>query len=178
MGWITFTNYDGTFERVQNLSYIADISCSAHQSFPIYTIKIFNKRIYVVNTPDLAKLVEQNTKSLSFMPLEIAVSERLLQIGKPEMRKISEDMQRDGGLSGYMKELHNTHQKLLSPGPALNMMRDEGTKELFRFLDDTEDGTIGLFSWNRHIFTMASAKAVWGRQNPFVYKPELEDSFW
>ena len=131
-----------------------------------------------MNTPELAKAVEQQTKSLSFMPLEVAVSKRILQIGKSEMEMIVQDMQLDNGQSGYMKALHNTHQKLLSPGPALNMMRDEGTRELFSFLNNTKDGAIDLFSWNRHIFTMASAKAVWGQNNPFVSEPGLEESFW
>ena len=126
----------------------------------------------------MAKAVEQQTKSLSFMPLEIAVSERILQIGKPEMQRIDEDMRHSNGQSGYMKDLHNTHQKLLSPGPALNMMKDEGMAGLSGFLDDTKDGVIDLFSWCRHIFTLASARAVWGKRNPFVYRPELEDAFW
>ena len=78
------------------------------------------------------------------MPLEVAVAKRLLQIGKPEMEKIVQDMQQDNGQSGYMKALHNTHQKLLRRGPALNTMRDEGIRELFSFLNNPKDGAIDL----------------------------------
>ena len=111
-----------------------------------------------------------------------AVSERLLQIGKTDMEIVKDNMNRERGNFGYMRDLHNTHHKFLSPGVSLNHIRNEALMEISRFLNDTDGSSSGivvdLYAWNRHIFTQSSASAVWGRRNPFKIQPELEDAFW
>lgn len=112
------------------------------------------------------------------MPLEVAVSKRILKIGKDEMAKVHDAMSFDNGQSGYMKQIHNTHLKMLSPGVAMNSMRDNGLKQIALSLDETQDGDVDLFSWTRHLLTMTCVTAVWGEENRFSKDPEIEGAFW
>ena len=112
------------------------------------------------------------------MPLEIAVSERILRIGKDDMARIHDAMSFDNGQSGYMRELHNIHHETLNLGSVLNSMRDNGFKEIASSLNSMQDENVDLFSWTRHVLTTTCTTAVWGRENPFREDPELEDAFW
>lgn len=151
---------------------------SAFPALPIYTLRLANQRVYVVNTPEFSKIIERNTKTLSFMPLEIAVSERILRIGKEDMAKIHNAMSFDHGQSGYMRELHNIHHEMLNLGSVVNSMRDNGFKEIASSLNCTQEADVDLYSWTRHILTTTCTTAVWGRGNPFREDQELEDAFW
>lgn len=151
---------------------------SAFPALPIYTLRLATHRVYVVNTPEFSKVIERNTKNLSFMPLEIAVSKRILRIGKDDMARIHAAMSFDNGQSGYMRQLHNIHHKMLNLGSVMNSMRDNGFKEIVSSLNSMQDEDVDLFSWTRHILTTTSTTAVWGRENPFRKDPELEDAFW
>ncbi len=126
----------------------------------MYTLRFGAQRVYVVNTSGCSKAIERNTKALSFMPLEVAVSKRILKIGKDEMAKVHDAMSFDNGQSGYMKQIHNTHHKMLSPGVVMNSMRDNGLKQIALSLDETQDGDVDLFSWTRHLLTMTCVTAV------------------
>ena len=112
------------------------------------------------------------------MPLEIAVSERILRVGNGDMAKIHEAMSFDNGQSGYMRQLHNIHHEMLNLGSIVNSMRDNGFREIASFLASMQDGDVDLFGWTRHFLTTTSTTAVWGRKNPFREDRELEDAFW
>lgn len=167
---------------IRSRSFELIVLSSARAPLPIYTLNIFSSKIYVVTLPELITAVQRNTKSMSFTPLVAAVSERLLQVDKKDMVIVKDNMNRERGNFGYMRDLHNTHHKLLSPGASLNRMRDEALREISHFLNETDRDSSGvvvdLYAWNRHVFTQSSASAVWGQMNPFKVQPELEDAFW
>ena len=112
------------------------------------------------------------------MPLEIAVSERILRIGKADTARIHDAMSFDNGQSGYMRQLHNLHHEMLNLGIFVNSMRDNGFKEIASYLSSMQDEDVDLFSWTRHVLTTTCTTAVWGQKNPFREDQELEDAFW
>ena len=150
----------------------------AFPALPIYTLRLATQKVYVVNTPELSKVIERNTKTLSFMPLEIAVSERILRIGKGDIARIRDAMSFDNGQSGYMRQLHNIHHEMLNVGSVVNSMRDNGFREIASYLSSMQDKNVDLFRWTRHVLTTTCTTAVWGRKNPFLEDRELEDAFW
>lgn len=151
---------------------------SANPALPISTLRLATQKIYVVNTPEFSKVIERNTKTLSFMPLEIAVSERFLKIGNGDKAKIHEAMSLDHGQSGYMKDIHNTHHRMLNLGSVLNSMRDKGFEEIASSLNSVQDEDVDLYDWTQKILTATCTTAVWGLESPFRENVELVNDFW
>ena len=87
-------------------------------------------------------------------------------------------MSLDHGQSGYMRDLHNTHHRMLNLGSVLNRMRDNGFEEIALSLNSVQDEDVDLYDWTRQILTTTCTTAVWGRGIPLRANAELVNDFW
>ena len=87
-------------------------------------------------------------------------------------------MSLDHGQSGYMRDIHNTHHRMLKLGSVLNRMRDNGFEEIALSLNSVQDENVDLYDWTRKILTTTCTTAVWGLESPFRENAELVNDFW
>lgn len=143
-----------------------------------------------MNDPAVAASV-QRTKTLSFNPIIPNVTQRVLGFDDTTAGIIAKGIDRDGssGPRGFYPEMHDMVYGLLSPGDALNDLTLSAVKEFATELDayvkvlkTPEFSKAGkdedLLLWVRHIVTVATARFVYGPDNPVARIPQLEDAFW
>ncbi|KAG0649367.1 Cytochrome P450 monooxygenase [Hyphodiscus hymeniophilus] len=146
------------------------------QSWPIFTLKIFGSRIYVITSPELVQAVFRNSKSLSFEPIAFKGSQRILQMGKEEIEKLGASP--DFKHADYMDKINKGMHASLQPGAPLFEMNSRALNRFAVFLNeiDTTEKQINLYTWVRDHFTLASADAMYGEENPIAEDLSLIDS--
>ena len=126
--------------------------------------------------------VQRNTKTLSFVPLEAVITERLVRASKRSMAIVWENLYGEQGDWGLIVEVNKATHAAMTPGPDLSRMSYASTRKFFEALDGLDGSEAGqvmdLYTWVRHTMTMAGTEAMYGPQNPFTAHPGLEDSFW
>jgi len=161
---------------LENLSAIYDL--------PIYTLRTFTTRVYVVNSPELVIAVQRNAKNISFTPFVVAMLPRLFDVSRRDIDIASRNHDEEDGHWGFMSDVHRSTYSVLGPGVDLdNMVRSllENMMIHFEELSNSPGGeavTIDLFSWVRRTITAASTSAVYGPENPFTCQQGLETAFW
>ncbi|KAF3063880.1 Cholesterol 7-alpha-monooxygenase [Daldinia childiae] len=138
----------------------------------IYTLPIFNAKIYVSNSLRLVPLIQKASKTLSFRPFH-----------KTSIQKISGCSAAganlfDGSLTDdYDRILRTT----LAPGPWLDeqnlRMGHSSAAQIDAMIKDGEEKKILLLEWARHIIVQASSCGIFGQEHPFL-DPEVEKAFW
>jgi hypothetical protein len=153
---------------------------SAKHHLPIYALNVLSQKIYVVNSPDLIAAVQRNTKSLSFGPLIIEVSRRMLNVPNETAAQIAKNQFGDESGYSYMLELHNAQYGVLAPGQPLDQMNVDVLSRMLPFINDIKNNEepISLLPFLRHIFTIAGAYALLGPSSPFENNPDLEKAMW
>lgn len=133
-------------------------------SHPIFTLKIFNSRIYVVRSPEYVALTFRESKSLTFDPFTIAFLKNALN-GPPSVVETFET-------STYLTELHTQMYSALSIGPDLIESNARVLNVLSRYLTPQETN---LYAFLREAYTIASGETLYGPDNPV---PGLIDEIW
>lgn len=93
---------------------------SAGYELPIYTLRVFTRRIYVVNSPELVVAVQRNAKNISFTPFVIAMLPRLFNVSGQDIRIASREPDKLGEC--YMSDVHSSTYTILAPGKELDSM--------------------------------------------------------
>lgn len=157
-------------------SALTDICPRARQEWPILTLKIFTARIYVVTSGELVQAVFRNSKSFSFQPIANEGSERVFAVPKPIMKKFlqHDDESKDTLLVKTTKGMHTS----LNHGLQILEMNSRALHTFAGILSKfgSEPKEIALHHWVRDSFTLASAAAVYGSDNPIAKDHSLIQS--
>ena len=137
---------------------------SSNNTHPIFTLKIFNTRIYVVRSPEYLALTMRESKTLVFDPFTIEFAAKALN-GPPSLIDIFKN-------STYLAEIHTQMYSALSIGPELNKSNARILNALSRFLIPQETN---LYAFLRESYTIASGETLYGPENPV---PGLIDEIW
>ena len=154
---------------------------SASYKYPIFTLPTIGVRTYVVTTPDLASVVQRQSKSYSFYSFVVDITQRILGLDEETMRIVRRNADGFEGHHGLMPELHTATTKSLRPGPELDAVSKIQMDAFTGILGDTmatEECTTGLLSWLSNAFALSNARAIYGPQNIFAAHPELIPDFW
>lgn len=156
---------------------------SNETNLPIFSLQTFNKKTYIVKSPDLIAAVDRASKTLTFYPFISMISPKLFDVGKRPMSIINQNIDLKEGKWGLCYETSHGMHAAMAPGPDLDRMNET---MLTMFLPGVNalaaargQGTeLELFQWIRKAFSLASTEAIYGPGNPFVKQPELTDCFW
>lgn len=149
---------------------------SARESLPIYGLKLFMAKIYVVNSLSLIKAVHRNSKTISFTPFIKLAGERLSGLNKEALEKFDkvEDQ------LGYSLDVVKAIEPALHPdrdGGDLNLVMLTHLKDVLDEASIAGNDSQDLLAWAKHAMTQASTRAVYGPLNPFLDQ-DVEDAFW
>ncbi|KAE9364047.1 cytochrome P450 [Stipitochalara longipes BDJ] len=131
---------------------------------PIFTLKIFNSRIYVIRSPAHVALVFRETKTLSFDVFTTMFIKHALD-GPQHVIDVFEN-------TTYLPELHVQMYGALAPGPDLTDSNLRVLNVLSRYLVPQ---TTNLYALLREAYTIAMGESFYGPNNPV---PELVDEIW
>lgn len=141
----------------------------------MYTIGLFNFKIYVCNSRRLMPIIQRNAKTISFAPIHNYVTKTYSDIDHPNYDRDADELNH---------EMSSLSRAALSPGPSLDAQNLRMAADVMEQLDDlaAEVGDKGpkdvkLLTWIRHLIVQASAAGVWGEQHPFL-DPTVEQGFW
>ncbi|KAH6893370.1 cytochrome P450 [Thelonectria olida] len=141
----------------------------------IYTIPIFNTKLYIANTQRLIPLIQKASKTLSFRPF-IQTSTKIMGDASDETYDLF------GG--ALLETFSNAMRSSLAPGPHLdeqNMrMGRRALVEIDSLVEPTNGAAskqISLLQWTRHAIVQASSCGVFGQEHPFC-DPKVEEAFW
>ncbi|KAL3421063.1 hypothetical protein PVAG01_07508 [Phlyctema vagabunda] len=168
LGFISYRG--GYFERTK-----------ARTCLPNYTMRIFSIPTYVISSPRLVSAVQRNNQTLKFDPLIVAVSDRVLKIPKSDLKKMEDSKVPGATDSEFSKDLRHIHHRIFGLGSALNAIQDQILSSISTFLTPDllpQNSEVDLYTWNQHILTMSASRAIWGMENPFENRPDLEHAFW
>lgn len=140
----------------------------------MYTLGVFNLKVYVCNTRRLFPAIQRQAKTLSFRPFS-----------QMAVKKYSDCSDRTFDLQGgWMgEEEHSATRVALAPGPGLddqNLRMGNETLDQFENLAKGTEGdgkTIWLLEWVREVIMQASSTGVFGANHPFR-DPKVGASFW
>ncbi|KAH8655085.1 cytochrome P450 [Tricladium varicosporioides] len=150
---------------------------SERYSGPIFTVKIFSSRIYIIQSPELAQAAFRQSREVDFNTIKvwgcraIAYDEHGTNIVAFHPPK---------GEGSYMTDLHQEMHSSLAQGPSLL----ETNARLLNYLAKSLNGIQTtptrhqLFRWLRDEYTIGSAEALYGIPNPVSEDPSLIQSIW
>ncbi len=151
-------------------------SDSSQTSLPVYTLKLFTKKVYVVNSLPLVSAVHRSSKTLKVEPLVLLAAECLSGL-EPDKLAAFKNTNTQGDDLGTATLKGIAHA--LSPGPGTVELNLRMLSSLQDLLDEPQDaqGSRSFHSWIQHIVTRASTNAIYGPANPFL-DPKAVDAFW
>lgn len=152
-------------------------SFSARCSEPIYTIKIFSFRIYVVQSPELAQAAFRQSKEIDFERIKVWLC-RAVEWGEHGTNIVA--FQPASGEGSYRTDLHQDMVAALARGPNLLETNARVLNYLAKSLNSigTNPESRRLFRWLRDEYTIGSAETLYGSPNPVSENRNLIQSIW
>lgn len=147
-------------------------SLSTEQKCEIYTLGVFNLKIYVINSRQLIPQVQRQAQNLSLKPFVQFATKAFVDVSKHTF-----DLHGD---PEFVRDLGRVNKEYLSPSPHLDYQNLRANNSLNNLIGESvASGTlrIGLHAWTRHLITIASTDGVFGTSNPLL-KEENSDDFW
>lgn len=148
--------------------------------YPIYTLNMLNRKLYIITSPDLVSAVDRSSKTLAFNPVIGEVAQRMTGYDEASRKIINHNLNGEKG-SGYVIDAHNGIVPVLLPGKNLEEMTLTMLQEASLYLTalEKENGKeIDLFNWTRKTLTICSTRAIYGPENPFNKDSKFEEMFW
>lgn len=144
---------------------------------PIYTVKIFSSRIYIIQSPDLAQAAFRQSKEIDFNTIK-AWGCRAIEYEQRAANVVA--FKAEKGEATYMTELHNEMHSSLAQGPSLLETNARVLNYLAKSLNvvQTTPNNHQLFRWLRDEYTIGSAEALYGLPNPISENVGLIQSVW
>ncbi len=156
-------------------------------------MRILNQRVYIVTSPPLAAAVQRASKTLSFTPIIPEVTRPVFGLDDATTEIVRRNL--DPGPDdeqGYLAEIQSLVYTSLGPGRYLNELTLDAVGELrdevaaYAALDPRRGATGAgagaveedLLLWVRHLVTVATARFLYGPENPIALEPGLEEAFW
>jgi len=146
----------------------------------MYSLQIFNIRIYVTNSTDLLNAVQRAAKTVSFRPFGRLTVERFSEASRETLDLCDAGGEYEGD-GTFVRQVDMAMHKALSPGPALDKMNLDTALEVVRCLDELGDEPVGqsvdLYAWVKDAISIASTRGTYGPMNPYQFKG-ARDAFW
>ncbi len=144
---------------------------------PAFTLPVYTSKMYIIASPELQQVAFREN-DLDFDPFIVEFGIRLVQ-GSPEMAKIFRHIPEDPKEMPFMKGFHKAMHEYMTPGPNIQSMNANMLKTIAREMNDIQDDfKSNFYVWLRNSFTLATANAIFGSNNPWAKNPSLIDSFW
>jgi hypothetical protein len=144
---------------------------------PAFTLPMFTSKMYIIAAPELQQIALRS-QNLDFDSVIVEFGIRLVGCG-PEAAKIFKHVPEDPKEMPFLRAFHKALHEHMVPGPKVQRMNASmlGTmaKEVNGIQDELKDS---LYFWLRDIFSVATATAVFGSNNPWAKDRSLVDSFW
>ena len=139
---------------------------------------MLNGKVYVITSPDLVNAVNRNSKRVAFNPFIAMLGKRITGHDEATSQIVQQNLNGENG-PGYVIDIHDGIVPALAPGKALHEMTREMLLQVPAYFEAlAESSEVNLFEWTRHMMTMCSTRAVYGRENPFNADPKFVDLFW
>lgn len=148
---------------------------------PIYTINLLKQTVYVINDPDLISQVQREKKISNNGPFVETVFKRMLGNTNETMSIILNNMDGYRNEPSYRRDMRNVEHKMLAPGAAMDQVYVTTMSKLaerVRELTLQAPQRVCLMTWIREMFTLSTALALYGPENPFELSRDLEKAFW
>ena len=150
--------------------------CSVQNSFPIYTLKVFTSKIYIINSMSMLSAVHRNSKTVSFDPFVKIAADSIAGLGHDATKKFDPHEQR----MGLSVETIQDVAHVLRPGPDATEMISSMLTHLGGLMEKPQSSQARpchLWKWSKYIVTQASTRAIYGPLSPFLDE-DLADAFW
>ncbi|KAI6749636.1 hypothetical protein HG530_015050 [Fusarium avenaceum] len=140
----------------------------------IYTVAIFNTKLYIAKTARLIPVIQKASKTLSFRPF-MQTAAKLMGGAKPETFEVFG--------TEWVDTFSHAHKHSLAPGPSLDeqnlRMGDRALIDIEQLLPKEKDGVskVRLCEWSRYTVVQASACGIFGVEHPFR-DPKIDKAFW
>ncbi|KPM36728.1 hypothetical protein AK830_g9850 [Neonectria ditissima] len=142
---------------------------SKKTSAEIYTLNIFNTKLYVANTQRLTPPIMKASKTLTFRPF--------MQTAVKLMGKASNETYEIFG-TDMVNDFSHAMKNSLAPGPYLDEQNLRMGKRAIMDLDAlSQTPSVFLLEWARHAVVQASSCGIFGEEHPFR-DPAVETGFW
>ena len=146
---------------------LAYICRSKQTDQEIYTVAIFNTKLYVAKTARLIPLI-QRSKTLSFRPFMQTAAKHMGDANAATYETFGGD---------FTDTFSHAHKSSLAPGPNLD---EQNLRMGDRALIDVEEvmgKKVKLLEWVRYTVVQASACGILGVEHPFR-DPKIDEAFW
>jgi len=144
---------------------------------PAFTLPMFTSKMYVIAAPELQQMALRS-QTLDFDPFIVEFGVRLTGCG-PEAAKIFRYVPEDPKEMNFLKAFHKALHEHMLPGPKVQRMNASMLGTMAKEVNDIQDEfKDSLYIWLRDIFSVATATAVFGSNNPWAKDRGLIDSFW
>lgn len=140
----------------------------------IYSLAMPGGRLYVVNSSEHMKSIEKAYREISFWFIEASFSKRLAGISNASDRVLRANAEGIKGEASLVVDgMRATHAAM--GGQDLHDMVERALQRAARILEELKsdaDSASGpashcLWSWTRHVFSLATSSAVYGPKNPY-----------
>lgn len=154
-----------------------------HYRQGIYTLDIFGFRLYMISSPDWVSIIYKSPQQISFNALVVPMMGKVFRFDEQSMEIMRVNMNDEkGDHSGVLHRTHDMIQQTMKPGPHLDELNRHFLQQLTPYVNGLARNNgaqnIKLWYWLRHHFSLASAAAIYGPDNPFAVDPALEQDFW
>ena len=150
---------------------LADIFRSKKHAVPIASLQMLWGKMYTIWDPYLAQSALR-AKTASFEPFESDFSQKTIGLSKAAAAKTTQP----GVLPGLNEVIHVS----LRPS-SVHAMNVQALTFISRTLDHIGREGIeapNLYLWLRDLITMATTRALYGKENPFEKDPKLSQLHW
>ena len=159
-----------------------NIDHSDRYSYPIFTLPVLSSRIYLVTSPVIAAHIQRASKSLSFNPIIVEMTRRMVGFSADTQKIVTQNMDKEEGKWGLMSETHEmTYSVLASTSPGFQDMIAKQVGKMNMLLNtEVRNGVmeVELFAWVRQKIAVATGYAFYGPENPLEMYPELKQAYW
>ncbi|EPE37170.1 Cytochrome P450 [Glarea lozoyensis ATCC 20868] len=158
--------------------YFSDVN--AKLGLPIYTLPIPGSRLYIVRSPELVTSIEKNP-DLDFAPHLIHFARTILIPSSSAIEALEYNIDGKAGSIGCRIATQKTMQTSIAPGPNLTPVQGIIRSSILSQLEISDlthrASPIRMFEWTRHLVTLATTRAIYGKENPFE-NIKVENALW
>ncbi|KEY68210.1 hypothetical protein S7711_04747 [Stachybotrys chartarum IBT 7711] len=151
------------------MAYFSKTCRSKTTNEEIFTIAIFNLKLYISNSHRLNAFIQKNSKSLSFRPF-IKVTVRAFGDASPETDKLFE--------GALLDDFSHAMKNGLAPGPQLDEQNLRmGIAAVSHVNKLVEKEEVVLIKWVDDAIVQATSAGVYGKNHPYT-DPKVVAAFW
>ncbi|KAI1445928.1 cytochrome P450 oxidoreductase [Annulohypoxylon stygium] len=165
------------FDSLPFLGPVFAIIASRHKFFTraldqyghaIHTLRLPGFRLYVINASSLIPIIERQTQTISFAPIESQATAAVLGTSNTTNEIMAHN---PGSDQNHFAVFRKAVRPVLASGPSLDIMFKRSFQSMLLSLDKHltpgSPKKARLFAWTSHEITLAGTNAEYGEANPF-----------